>query len=418
MSEEGKPRGARWRSVLSGILIVVALLLTPIATVGAWARVQLVDTDRFVATFAPLAEDPQVQAYIADEVTRAIVARADFDALVGQVFGGLESLGLPPRTAAVLGLLQGPAVQGLEAMVGRAAETVVTSPQFPVIWESALRATHSRTTGLLQGDTSVVVMDGKGVIAVDLGVIVEEVRTRLVGRNLPLAQFIPEVSRTIPLIQSDALVLVRTGYTVAANVGFWLPLVALALLAAGILLARDRRRAAVRSAWGVAGMLGLLLIGTGITGAIVARALSPAVPAEVAHAVYGQVTGGMSSALVALIVLAVVVALVAWITGRTARARGVRGALDEGFSSARDAADRRGLSTGALGRGLERWRVVILAVALAGTILVLLLLRPITVGAVVLTLVVFLAVVLAVELLRRPAASSDTAGEDATAAAS
>lgn len=35
------------------VLVVLGLLLAPVAVAGAWARGQLVDSDGFVATFAP-----------------------------------------------------------------------------------------------------------------------------------------------------------------------------------------------------------------------------------------------------------------------------------------------------------------------------------------------------------------------------
>ena len=68
----------RWgRTAAAVVLVVVGLLLAPVAVISAWARLELVDTERFVATFAPLADDPAVQAYIADEVTAAIEDQVD-----------------------------------------------------------------------------------------------------------------------------------------------------------------------------------------------------------------------------------------------------------------------------------------------------------------------------------------------------
>src|SRR5215204_6720973 len=66
------PRRGRGRTAGAIVLVLIGLLLAPVAVVSAWARLQLVDGDRFVATFAPLAEDPAVQAFLSDEVTTAI----------------------------------------------------------------------------------------------------------------------------------------------------------------------------------------------------------------------------------------------------------------------------------------------------------------------------------------------------------
>ena len=81
----------RGRTVAAVVLVVVALLLAPVAVISAWARIQLVDTDQFVATFAPLAEEPAVQSYIGDQVTAAIEEQVD-DARDE----GLQALGRRP----------------------------------------------------------------------------------------------------------------------------------------------------------------------------------------------------------------------------------------------------------------------------------------------------------------------------------
>ena len=57
---------------------MVATILVPVSIVTAWARVQLVDEDAFVATLAPLVDDPAVQAMIIDETMEAINAQVDF----------------------------------------------------------------------------------------------------------------------------------------------------------------------------------------------------------------------------------------------------------------------------------------------------------------------------------------------------
>src|SRR6478735_378661 len=67
-----RPAGSWWRGFLSALCIVIATILVPVSIAGAWARVQLVDEDAFVSTFAPLADDPDVQALIIDKTSTAI----------------------------------------------------------------------------------------------------------------------------------------------------------------------------------------------------------------------------------------------------------------------------------------------------------------------------------------------------------
>jgi hypothetical protein len=63
------PRVRRWRPVVATLLIVVGCVLAPLSVVAVWTRSQVTDTDRYVATVAPLARDPAIQQAIADQVT-------------------------------------------------------------------------------------------------------------------------------------------------------------------------------------------------------------------------------------------------------------------------------------------------------------------------------------------------------------
>jgi hypothetical protein len=53
---------SRWWTALAATLIVIGCLLAPLAVIGGWGKATLTDTDAFVATYAPLANDPVVQS--------------------------------------------------------------------------------------------------------------------------------------------------------------------------------------------------------------------------------------------------------------------------------------------------------------------------------------------------------------------
>ncbi len=134
------------------VLVVVALLLAPVAVISAWARIQLVDTDQFVATFAPLAEEPAVQSYIGDQVTAAIEEQVDIPTLTSDLFDGIKQLDLPPRAEQALGLLEAPATQGLQSLVSGIVDRLVESPAFAEIWRAALTRSHQAFVAAVQGD--------------------------------------------------------------------------------------------------------------------------------------------------------------------------------------------------------------------------------------------------------------------------
>src|SRR3954470_17630046 len=66
-----RERGWGW-TLLATVLIVIGAILAPVAVVASWAKVQLTDTDSFIAAYAPLANDPGVQAFVTDQTVDVI----------------------------------------------------------------------------------------------------------------------------------------------------------------------------------------------------------------------------------------------------------------------------------------------------------------------------------------------------------
>ena len=102
----------RWRTIVAVLLIVLGCVLAPLAGVAVWARNQVTNTDRYVATITPLASDPAIQQAITDQITAQVFTYIDIQALTTQVVDALsarvEGRGLPPQAAAALQGLAGP----------------------------------------------------------------------------------------------------------------------------------------------------------------------------------------------------------------------------------------------------------------------------------------------------------------------
>ncbi|WP_159605438.1 hypothetical protein, partial [Agromyces humi] len=425
-SSPPRERRHRGRTVAAVALVVVALLLAPVAVISAWARLQLVDTDQFVATFAPLAEEPAVQAYVGDQVTAAIEEQVDIPTLTSDLFDGIKQLDLPPRAQQALGLLEAPATQGLQSLVSGIVDRLVESPAFADIWRAALTRSHQAFVAAVQGDPdSALAIGGDGTVSVQLGPIIEAVKDRLEQQGVGFAANIPVVERSIVIAQNDAFVLIQTVYALAVAVGTWLPWVCLALLAAGVLVAKRRTVALVWTAAGLALTMLILAAGLGIGRTFFIGTVSPSImPSDTASVLFDGLVELMLSTIVAVLVLAVLVAVIGWFSGPWRPARAARGFAESGFASLRASAARHGVTTGSFGVALDRWRgglYVIVAIVAAAVVL---LNRPVTTSLVVWTVIVALLVVLLIELLRRPAAevaaqaaAAETAAADAEIAA-
>jgi hypothetical protein len=340
-----------WPAVASAVLLVLACILAPLAVVSVWSATQLSDTDQYVETVAPLADDPAVQQAVADDVTAAIVDALDIDQVTAEALEVLASLeNMPPRLAAVLPGLAVPLNNGIESFTRDQVEALLATPQFATLWEEVNRAAHTQVVRLLEGDESGVVTAQGDTITLNLAPVVAGVQERLVDRGFTLAENIPPVDRSFVLVQSDSITSAQSYYQLLTTLGVWLPLVFLVLFVGGVLLARDSRRALVRGALGVTAAMLLL----GVALALARSWYVGATPADIlteqaAGNVFDTLVRFLRTSLRAVAVLGLVLALGAILAGPSTAAAKTRATLEGGIGSARRGAEGRGWDTGAAG---------------------------------------------------------------------
>lgn len=309
---------------MTGItLIVIGAILAPVAIVSNWAVAELTSTDTFVETFAPLAQDPEVQQLLTTTVSDAITEQVDIPALTGPVFEGL-GVNLGPVASAGLGALDDVLTVAVNNLVNTTVERFVSSDAFATVFEEALRLSHAQVIAALTNEGTVVTFD-EGTVAVQLGPIVEAAKTALVDQGLGFAARIPEVDRSIVIVKSDALAQAQVAYAWAVGIAGWVPWVALLLLVAGILVAGGTVFSVVFTAGGVAIAMAVMLIGLAVGRSIVIREFVAAdLPHGVAERVFDRVLGGMYSTAVAVLVVALVIAVGVWLFRRFELGRRLR----------------------------------------------------------------------------------------------
>ncbi len=386
------------------VLVVLATLLAPVAVLAAWAERTLTDTDRYVATVAPLGEDPVVQSAVAGRITAEVMARIDVGAILDQADTELQDRDVAPRATAALSQLEAPLTSGVESFVRRAADQVVESDAFADAWERANRVAHEQLVDVMQGRQGEVLQVGQdGQLTIQLSGVIDLLKQRLVDRGLGVAANIPSVDASFTVAQSTQLVQVQNRYAQVVALGTWLPWLVLGLYAAGVLVAVRRARTLVAA--GLALALAMVLLGAGLA---VARGLyldaltGRVLRLDAAEVVFDQLVSFLRLTLRTVGVLGLVVALVAFLAGSSASARGLRGGVARGVGRLRAGAEGHGVSTGRFGTWLGRHRRAVDVVVLAVAVLVLLLAGQPTPALVVGTALVAGVVVVLVELLARP----------------
>ena len=398
-----RSRGRGW-TVLAAVLIVLGCLMAPLAVVSGWAKSTLTDTDTFVATYAPLAHNPEVQSFVVDQAAAAINQNVNLDQYIADVIDGIKALGTGPRASAALDALKGTATQSVQTVVRNGIEDYVASEAFPQSWERALRVSHTQLLATLRNDPqALIAAQSDGTIGIQLGPIVEDVKAALLARNLSIASRIPPVDRMIPIAQSDQIPTVQTAYRIVIALGSWLPWVALVFLTAGVLVARRRSVALVCAALGVGLSMLLLLLGFTIGRGLLLTAVPTAVvPGAITTLLYDTATAAMHDTAVIGVVLAVSIAIVAWFAGPFRAPRRLRSFYTDGLAGLRDNAERHGVTTGRFGEWIyAQRRVLHVIVALAASAAIILL-RPLSVSDIVWTVAIAVLALVIVSLIERP----------------
>ncbi|WP_426244830.1 hypothetical protein [Nocardioides sp. LHG3406-4] len=138
---------------MAGLLIAMAALLAPLSVLATWAGGQIQDTDRYLATVAPLADDPDVQDAVAARIEEVVFSYLDLDAATDQLITALEAPGRPPEAADTLRALSGPLTSGVRSFVRDRIDALVRSDAIAKARVEAKRTAQSEPVAALTGKT-------------------------------------------------------------------------------------------------------------------------------------------------------------------------------------------------------------------------------------------------------------------------
>jgi hypothetical protein len=397
----------RWQKIVSVVLLVIGFILIPISGIAIWSHNQLTNTDRYVDTVSPLAENQDIQQAVATRVVNALFSQIDPAQRIENAL---------PKRAQFLGE---PIAAAMKTYATDVTEKLLASDQFETLWDNTNRRAHNQLVALLTDDPAkakgaVSIKDGK--VSLDLGDVIKRVQAKLVDAGLTFLDGVnvPPVSRTIAIINTEGLAEARSYLGILDTLAWVLPLLAIAALIGSALVVQTRRRATIRAGLvlvaSCAFTLVLLAIGRSL---YLDAASSPNVSKDAASAVFDILVRNLRYGIITLAVVGIIIALVAYFVGPSAPAKKARAFASAGVAGARRKAGDAGYPPNPLEvfvaahkRGLE------LAVA-AIALLVLVLWSQPGIGAVLFIAVVALILVGFIEFLAR-GATPETADEPST----
>jgi hypothetical protein len=325
-STKAPGRGRRWGSI---ICAVVGAIILPLAVITVWTRNTILDTDQYVETVAPLAENEDIQEAISFRVTEAIAEAADFRKLAEDT--------LPPEAA----ILAGPIESGARNLIQQVVDELLSTDAFARVWEDVNRIGHQSLVNVLTGDGNDVVETDGGRVVLQLGPFAQEVVKELDDLlGTEFADSIPtdRLDAEFVIVESDDLADVQGALQLLDAMSWITVILAIGFLLAAVLLAEKRRLGFRRLgiALVVPAVITLLLYSWSrgqYVGALPSDVHNP----DAATAFFDIMTRFIPQALRAILVLGVIVLLGAWVTGPSRWAAEVRSWWDSLLGRAGDA---------------------------------------------------------------------------------
>ena len=398
-----------WRTLLAVVLIVLGCVLAPEAVVGVWAGNLVSNTSRYVATVQPLIDDPAIQNVLTDRITNQITSRLDVTGLVNQAAAQVNSKGLT-QISSLLTTFGPQIASSVNGFIHSTVHSIITSQAMAVAWMQVNTIAHQSLVNVLSGQNGGTVSTKNGQIVLNLGPLIAVAKQQLLARGFSLANNIPTVNATVPLFEAKNLAQAQAGYRLVKAEKIVFPILTLLLLAAGVFVARNRRRALIGAGLGLAASMLILAVGLEIARSIYLGSVpASTLPADAAAAAYDALVHFLREGLRVVLAVGLVVAIAAFFTGPSHTAVRTRSGLKSGIEWIRHYGERRGASTGPVGEWtyLRRRGLRIGAVALFALIFVF---WGQPTALVVILLVILLLVVLGlIELIGRPPAEPKTA---------
>lgn len=306
---------SRARSIGARVLTVVAVLLALVGMLAFYVENTALDEDGFETISRNMIENDEIRTQVAAKSVETLFENVDVEAAIAER--------LPPAQQGLAPVLAGLARSGAD----RAADAALERPRVQTVWVETTTATQRQLVRLLDDDTTFIQTEG-GAVVLDLRPIVIELgdQVAVIGR---VAERLPESSGRIAIIEESQLETAQTITKVLRAVANWMWIVALAVAALAVWLARGRRRLELRAiALGVL-VVGLLMLavrrfaGNYLVDELVQDdAVKPA-----AHDAWDILTQVLADRAWVWIILGVITLVGVWFVGEARRAADARRAV-------------------------------------------------------------------------------------------
>jgi hypothetical protein len=322
--DQSPPR-AVLRQRLSLVLAVIAAICLTLASVAAWTRAALLDTDRYVTIVTAVGADPRVIDLASDRLATQVVVALDVQTRV--------EAALPERAT----FLAVPLTERIQAGTARALTRALSSDGFQAVWEGANRRAHTQFVALMRGETSNITLEGT-VLTLDLFPIVvagigDLQASGVIPASVPLPDLsteedmeaarerlgtaigvpIPAELGVIQLADSAVLARIATVVSVLDAAVLWLVIATVVAVAGAVALSLRRTRTLLWLALVAIGMLVVVRLVVGAATDLLVGMVQDAEAGVTLGAMLGVLQADLYRWLSAIMLGTALVAAVAWL---------------------------------------------------------------------------------------------------------
>jgi hypothetical protein len=271
-----------------------------------WLKTTLQDEDQFVATLQSLPQDDAVANVLSIRVANGVMEAAGVEGFVTDV--------LPDE----LSFLASPLTSTIEDLVTRVAKEVIQSDAVTSAWTATLRVTHKSVSAILSGNEGALIAE-EGKVAIDLDQIGAVVVDRVEATGLDLPDLDVSLGQIV-LYEHEDLAAAQAVARWFDTMGWFLPLLALVLIAGAVWASSNHLRMAQFLGFGTAVALLLSLVALRVGRNATINGFDDEIVREGVGAVWDIAFARSTQATWAILLLALIVGFVAWAAGPSERA--------------------------------------------------------------------------------------------------
>jgi hypothetical protein len=234
------PKNAHRRDWRRGLSVAAAILLAGIGSAAVvlysqahWVERQILTTDNWVATVAPLPQDPVVATALSTYITTQVFNNVPVQDEIANA--------LPPRAS----FLASPLASQLQSIVKQVTNRVITSDNFQNVWVAANRAAMSRLVSNARGQTQPLGARLEQKFTLDLSSIKSTLQSKLGSSADVLPTLSPKSGQTFA-VAADLKAKREQIWQYVRDIDFLsavLPFVIIASFLGVLALSRNRRKA-------------------------------------------------------------------------------------------------------------------------------------------------------------------------------